>query len=131
MAAMMASQSWLDAPTLAQQKKLQGKAEPASNGAGNYGRLQLTLALQWNEETSIMRIGMKKMTRGIHWDARLAQLRGPRSLHLDQKNAWKDDLKRLPEAQTGELRIMVDTCRARRMRTLTLAAAWVLDGRDA
>ena len=83
MAAMMASQSWLDAPTLAQQKKLQGKAEHASNGAGKYGRLQLTLALQWNDETSIMKIGMKKMTNGIHWDARLAQLRGPRSLLLD------------------------------------------------
>ena len=112
MAAMMASQSWLDAPTLAQQKKLQGKAEPASNGAGKYGRLQLTLALQWNDETSIMKIGMKKRMIGIHWDARLAQLRGPRSPLLDQQNVSQDDLKRLPEAQTGELRIMVDTCRS-------------------
>ena len=42
MAAMMASQSWLDAPTQAQQKILQRKAEPASNGAGNHGRLQNT-----------------------------------------------------------------------------------------
>jgi len=93
MAAMMASQTWLDAPTLAQRKKLQGKAEPASNGAGKYGRLQLTLALQWNDETSIMNIGMKKMS-GIHWDARLAQLRGPRSLLLDQikhgKTTWNN-----------------------------------------
>jgi len=42
MAAMMASQSWLDAPTQAQQMILQRKAEPASNGAGNHGRLQNT-----------------------------------------------------------------------------------------